>query len=136
AMSRTWLRIGFSVLAGLILFTGAVLYAVHHAPKPGGFSGLQFAPLTPAAAARTPLLKRGGALIQQVMDESPAEKAKIEPGMVVAAIDGTPITSARQASDIVRRHAAGDRINLTLYDITQGEVRPENLSLIFDAAPP
>ena len=125
-----------SVIAGVVLFAGAVLYAVHHAPKPRGFSGLQFAPLTPAAAARTPLLKRGGALVEQVMDESPAEKARIQPGMVVAAIDGIPITSARYASDLVRRHAAGDRILLTLYDITQGEVKPENVSLTFDAAPP
>ena len=125
-----------SVVAGLVLFAGAVLIAIHHAPKPLGFSGLQFTPLTPAAAARTPLLKRGGAEIAAVMDESPAEKAKIEPGMVVAAIDGVPITSARQASDIVRRHAAGDRIRLTLYDITQGEVRPQTVSLTFDAAPP
>jgi hypothetical protein len=136
AMFRGGTGIVISVVAGLVLFAGVVLFAVHHAPKPLGFSGLQFAPLTPAASARTPLLKRGGALVQQVMADSPAEKARIEPGMVVAAIDGTPITSARQASDIVRRHAAGDRILLTLYDVTKGEVHPEAVSLTFDAAPP
>jgi len=65
-----------SVVAGLVLFAGAVLIAIHHAPKPLGFSGLQFTPLTPAAAARTPLLKRGGAEIAVVMDERTAEKAK------------------------------------------------------------
>src|SRR5678816_535337 len=99
-----------AVVVALALFAGAVVYAVHRGPTPRGFSGLQFAALTPSASARTPLLERGGALIQQVMDESPAAKAKIEPGMVVSAIDGVPITSARQASDIVRRHAAGDRV--------------------------
>ena len=125
-----------SVVVALALFAGAVFYAVHRAPKPRGFSGLQFEALTPAAASRTPLLEHGGALVAAVMDDSPAEKARIEPGMVVAAIDGTPIASARQASDIVRRHAAGDRITLTLYDITQGEVHPEQVSLMFDAAPP
>ena len=131
-----WKGIAVSFAVALALFAGAVLHAVHRGPKPRGFSGLQFAALTPSAAARTPLLERGGALVQQVVDDSPAEKARIEPGMVVAAIDGTPITSARQASDIVRRHAAGDRITLTLYDITQGEVHPERVSLVFDAAPP
>lgn len=131
-----WKGIVASFVIALALFAAVVLYAVHRAPKPRGFSGLEFARLTPAAASRTPLLERGGALVQQVMGGSPAEKARIEPGMVVAAIDGTPVTSARQAAAIVRRHAAGDRITLTLYDITQGEVHPETVSLVFDAAPP
>jgi len=131
-----WKGIAVSFAVALALFAGVVFHAVRHAPKPRGFSGLQFAPLTPAASARTPLLEHGGALVQQVVDGSPAEKAKIEPGMVVAAIDGTPVKSAPQASDIVRRHAAGDRITLTLYDITQGEVHPQSVSLVFDPAPP
>jgi hypothetical protein len=56
--------------------------------------------------------------------------------MVVAAIDGAKIRSARQASDMVRSHAAGDRMTLTLYDITQGEVHPQDIAVTFDAAPP
>jgi len=130
-----WKSIAISVAIALALFAGAVLYAVHRAPAPRGFSGLQFAALTPGAAARTPLLKRGGALIQQVLDDSPADKAKIEPGMVVAAINGTPITSARQASDMIRARAAGDQVILTLYDITQGEVKPQNVSLKVEEEP-
>jgi S1-C subfamily serine protease len=125
-----------AVVIGLALFAGAVFYALDRAPKPRGFSGLQFAPLTPAAAARTPLLKRGGARVSAVMEESPAAKAKIQAGTVVAAIDGVAITSARQASEIVRAHAGGERISLTLYDITRGEVHPQTVSLVFDAAPP
>jgi hypothetical protein len=131
-----WKSIAVSFAVALALFAGAVSYALHRAPKPLGFSGLEFAPLTAAAAARTPLLVRGGALVLQVMDNSPAEKARIEPGMVVAAIDGMQIGSAHQASDMVRSHKAGDRITLTLYDTNQGEVRPQNVPLTFDAAPP
>src|ERR1700704_5863533 len=108
-----WKGIAGFVAIALALFAGVVLYAVHRGPKPRGFSGLQFAALTPAAAARTPLLLRGGALVLQVADDSPADKARIKPGEVVAAIDGTKIASARQASDLVRSHAAGDRISLT-----------------------
>lgn len=126
----------FSVTVGLAVFAGAVLYAIHQTPKPEGFSGLQFAPLTPAAAARTPLLERGGALVHHVMADSPAEKAKIVPGVVVAAIDGTAIASARQASDVIRTYKAGARATLTIYDIAQGEVRPQRVLLVFDAEPP
>ena len=71
--------------------------------KPHGFSGLNFAALTPAAAARTPLLGRGGAQVFAVADDSPADKAGIKPDEVVAAIDGTRVTSARQAADHPRR---------------------------------
>jgi len=125
-----------TVAIALVLFAGAVFHAVHRGPKPRGFSGLQFAPLTPAAASRTPLLERGGAQVAAVVDGSPADKAKIQPGAVIAAIDGTAVTSARQASDMVRAHRPGERVRLTLYDITQGEVRPQTVSLVFDAAPP
>ena len=128
--------IAVSFVVALALFAGAVFYAVHRGPKARGYSGLEFAALTPAAAARTPLLTRGGALVLQVAADSPADKARIKPGEVIAAIDGAKIASARQASDMVRSHAAGDRITLTLYDITKGEVHPEKTSLTFDAAPP
>lgn len=119
----------------LALFAGAVLYAVHRPSKPRGYSGLEFAALTRAASARTPLLNHGGALIFQVAEDSPADKAKIKPGEVLAAIDGVKILSADQASDIVRRHAAGDRMALTLYDVTQGEVKPHTVSLDIESPP-
>src|SRR5579872_4175246 len=132
----SWKAIAVSFAVALALFAGAVLYAIHRTPRSRGFSGLEFAALTPAAASRTPLLPHGGALVFQVMDDSPADKAKIEPGMVVAAIDGVPVASARQASDMVRSRSPGQRITLTVYDITQGEVHPQNVSLVVDAAPP
>jgi hypothetical protein len=124
-----------SFAVALALFAGAVLYAIHRPPKSRGFSGLEFAALTPAASARTPLLPRGGALVFQVADESPADKAEIRPGEVVSAIDGEPIQSARQASDMVRAHRAGDHVAFTLYDVTKGEVKPEIVSLTFEDQP-
>ena len=127
--------IAVSFAVALALFAGAVLYAIHSPPKLHGFSGLEFAPLTPAASARTPLLDKGGALVFHVADHSPADKADIKPGEVVAAIDGEPILSARQASDLVRAHRPGDRVSFTLYDVTRGEVKPETVSLTFENQP-
>jgi membrane-associated protease RseP (regulator of RpoE activity) len=127
--------IAVSFAVALALFAGAVLYAIHRPPKSRGYSGLEFASLTPAASARTPLLNRGGALVFQVFDGSPGDKAKIKPGEVVAAINGEAVLSARQASDIVRGHAAGDRVTLTIYDVTEGEVKPENVVLVFENQP-
>jgi len=130
-----WKGIAVSLAVGLVLFAGAVLYALRRPPKPQGFSGLTVAPLTQAAAARTPLLGRGGAQIFAVAKDSPADKAGIKPNEVVAAIDDTKITSARQAAAIIRAHVPGERVTLTLYDITKGAVKPERVSLRFEDEP-
>jgi len=134
-MFRGWKDIALAGVAGAALFAGAVFYAVHRQPKPEGFSGLTFAPLTPAASHRTPMLGRGGAQVFAVTDNSPADKAGIKPDEVVAAIDGTKITSARQAATMIRAGKVGDHITLTVYDITQGEVKPRAVALTFEDEP-
>ena len=92
--------------------------------------------MTGAAASRAPLLTTRGALVQDVADASPAARAGIRRGAVVAQIDGVSISSARQAAAIVRDHRAGDHVVLTLFDEARGAVHPRNVSLTFDAAPP
>jgi len=134
-MFRGWKGIALASVAGAALFAGAVFYAVHRPPRPEGYSGLTFAPLTPAAAHRTPMLGRGGAQIFAVTGDSPADKAGIKPDEVVAAIDGTKITSARQAATMIRQAKAGDHVTLTVYDITQGEIKPRAVALTLEDEP-
>src|SRR5258707_14342766 len=110
-MARLWL----GVLVGVALGAFGVAWMIARPPAPKGYSGLEFAQMTGAAAARAPLLATHGALVLAVADNSPASRAGIRAGAVVAAIDGKTITSARQASAIVRRHKSGDRILLTLF---------------------
>ena len=126
-------------LAGVALFlvcVAGVAWYVAPPKKPRGFSGLEFAAMTPAAAARAPLLTARGALIYDVVADSPAAIAGIKPGEVAAAIDGDAVTSARQASDIMRGHKAGDRVTLTLFDETLGDIHPRSVSLVIAEAPP
>src|ERR1700744_364302 len=130
-----WKGIIVSFAVALALFAGAVLYAIHRPPRPRGFSGLEFAALTPSASARTPLLAKGGALVFQVAAESPADKARFKPGEVIAAIDGQSVFSARQASDMVRSYRAGDHVAFTVYDVNKGEVKPQTVSLTFEEQP-
>ena len=135
-MFRGWQGIVLSITVALAVFAGVVLYAIHSAPAPQGFAGLEFEALTPGASARTPMLTRGGVLVASVMADSPAARAGIVPGEVVSAIDGTLVLTARQASDLVRAGRAGERVTFTLYDITKGEVRPRDITLTFDGQPP
>lgn len=134
-MFRGWKGIALVCTLGLALFAGVVLHAVNRPPRPQGYSGLTFARLTPAASARTPMLFRGGAQVFAVTAASPADKAGIKPDEVIAAIDGTKITSARQAARIIRAVKSGDKVILSLYDITQGEVKPRTVSLTFTDPP-
>ena len=131
-MARLWL--GVLVVVALGAFGVARLIA--RPPDPKGYSGLEFTRVTGAAASRAPLLTTRGALVLEVADDSPASRAGIRPGAVVALIDGKKITSADQASGIIRRHQAGDRIILTLFDEARGRVHPRDVPLTFDAAPP
>ena len=131
-MARLWL----CVLLVVALGAGGVAWLIARPPSPRGYSGLEFAQVTGAAASRAPLLSARGALVQQVAEKSPAAEAGIKAGALVAAIDGMTITSARQASMIVQRHGAGDRVTFTLFDEAGGRVHPKNVAVTFDAAPP
>ncbi len=131
-MARLWLAILVVVAVG----TFAVARLIARPPAPSGYSGLEFARVTSAAASRAPLLTTRGALVLNVAEDSPAYRAGIRPGAVVAEIDGEKIASARQASDIVRRHREGDRVIFTLFDEARGMIRPRKVAVIFQAAPP
>lgn len=131
-MARLWL----CVLVVVALGAAGVAWLIARPPSPRGYSGLEFAQVTSAAAARAPLLASRGALIEQVADQSPGADAGIKAGAVVAAIDGVAITSARQASMIVRSHGAGDRAVFTLFDEARGAIHPKNVTVTFAATPP
>jgi hypothetical protein len=127
-------RIAAIVAAFVLLLAGAVFLSLRQPPPPAGYSGLEFADMTRGAEARTPLLKHG-VLVLSVAPQSPADKAGIAAGDVVAAIDGVPVASARQAGRRIRSYAMGQSATLTLYDVANGEVKPRKLPLIFAAAP-
>jgi hypothetical protein len=101
-----------------------------------GFLGLEFAPVTRAAAARAPLLTTRGALIARVTADSSAAKAGIKPGEILARIDGDPVVSVQEAARTIRAGRAGEVITLTLFDTVRGDVHPRDKKLIFaDALP-
>lgn len=133
-MLRGWKGIAVSVAIALALFAGAVTHALHRRPDPKGFTGLEFAPMTPATAARTPLL-RGGARVGWVVTGSPADRAGIEPDDVVAAIDGKPVATARQAADMVAALKPGATVTLTLYDLAKGAFKPQMVRLLVENEP-
>jgi len=56
-----------------------------------------------------------GLLVEQVSRNSPAEEAGIQPGDVMTAIDGNPITSVINAIEQINRKLPGQSVDITLY---------------------
>ena len=133
--SREWKVIALTVAVALVLFAGVVSYAVHQAARPQGYSGLELAPLTAAASARTPMLARGGVLVHAVAADSPAALAGIKPGEVISAIDGDAVLTARQSAERIKAVKAGSRVDLTLFDAASGDIRPRTVTLVFTGMP-
>lgn len=127
-------RVLATVAAAILLFAGAVWYSQRPPAPTHGYSGLEFSPMTAADAGRTPMLRHGVA-IWDVDVGSPADKAGIVPGEVIAAIDGEAVTSARGAAEKIHGYRAGQRVTLTLYDITADALKPQQVAIVFDVLP-
>jgi S1-C subfamily serine protease len=69
----------------------------------------------PNVTSRVPeLIPVTGALITEVMDDSPADEAGLEEGDVVRAVDGEELGDELTLADAIRAHQPGDRVTLTV----------------------
>ena len=57
---------------------------------------------------------QGGVLVANVLEDSPAEKAKIKSGDIIIEVDGKPTNSAGQLRSQIGMKAIGDKVNLTI----------------------
>jgi len=65
----------------------------------------------------TPMLPdfRGkGALVQQVIANSPADKAGLQIADVITAVDGTPIDANHRLADLVAQYQPGDSVKISI----------------------
>ncbi len=53
-----------------------------------------------------------GALVSEVIEESPAEKAGLKAGDVIVAVNGTEIDDASDVTEVIRDHKKGDKIEI------------------------
>jgi serine protease Do len=56
-----------------------------------------------------------GALVDDIIKDSPAEKAGIEPGDVILELDGKPVNSSNDLQSLVAQRRAGDKVNLKIW---------------------
>jgi serine protease Do len=78
-----------------------------------GWIGVQIQPVTPEIADGLGLKKKtDGALVAELQKDSPAVKAGLQAGDVIASVDGRPVKDARALSRMIGGMAPGNTIKL------------------------
>ncbi|OAS19383.1 Do family serine endopeptidase [Methylobacterium platani] len=78
-----------------------------------GYLGLQIQPVTKDIADSLGLDKAKGALVNSAQDGTPAAKAGLKSGDVVQAVNGEPVTDARELSRKIASLKPGTKVDLT-----------------------
>ena len=69
-------------------------------------------PQKPEELPETPFAFGAGALVTDVVDDSPADKAGIRRGDIIVEIDGRPLKEGDNLSEIIQDHEPGDNVEL------------------------
>ncbi|MEA3337962.1 MAG: PDZ domain-containing protein [Chloroflexota bacterium] len=67
----------------------------------------------PRPAEPQELLNFQGALLVEVAPDSPAEQAGLQPGDLITAVDGRPVTAQQGLAELVGAYQPGDQISVT-----------------------
>ena len=84
-----------------------------------GYLGVSIQSITPELAAAMQLDGTQGALVGEVMPDSPAAQAGLQTGDVITAFDGKPVASSRDLPGIVAETPVGQDVTITVQ--RQGE---------------
>jgi serine protease Do len=90
-------------------------YLIENGEVRRGMLGIMLQNLDAAFAETYKVPVERGAVVAQVMQDSPAEKAGLKRGDVIFAIDGNDMNNASDVSFYVRSKLAGDTVSLEIY---------------------
>jgi S1-C subfamily serine protease len=78
----------------------------------GSRLGVEFVTLDPSVAKEHNVTETVGALVTQVMPQSPADKAGIKQNDVVTKVDGSEVNAEHTLRDLLATHKPGDNVKL------------------------
>jgi len=106
----------FGALAGGTFGYWAGRRSVTRSLSSGSLPQWERVPVQPEVTEPMPLPDQVvGALVTEVVEDTPAAQAGIEAGDVIVAVDGVPIDGERILERIIRSHEPGDRVEITLW---------------------
>ena len=81
----------------------------------GVFLGIGGVPMTAELASSLNLPQdTSGVLVQEVTQDSPADKANLQSNDVITALDGQAVSDVQGLRDMIQQHQAGDEVTLTI----------------------
>jgi serine protease Do len=105
--------IGFAIPSDIVAPIVAQLR--EHGSVERGWLGVQMQELTPALAKAVGLSNKDGVLVNEVLADSPAAKAKLVQGDVVLALNGALVKTPRDLALAVAKTKKGDTAKLTVW---------------------
>jgi len=106
---------------------------VHQIESGNGSSTVHIGPRGMIGVQVSALSTGGGAMVESVTSGSPADRAGIEAGDTITAVDGRPVTTADSLGTLIKAHAAGEHINVS-WTSTDGSHHSAGMTLV--AGPP
>ena len=79
----------------------------------GSYMGVDITTVTPSLRSQYGLVPTSGAVILNVVDNSPASAAGLKAGDVIVALDGKKITTAEDVITFTKAHQPGDKVQVT-----------------------
>jgi serine protease Do len=104
--------IGFAIPINIAKDVANELITYGHVTRP--WLGILGVDITPTITAQYQLSSEEGALIVQINEGSPADKAGLEPGDIIIEIDGKPIKSMEDVRHIIWKRKAGEHITMRI----------------------
>jgi membrane-associated protease RseP (regulator of RpoE activity) len=78
------------------------------------YLGIRYQTITPELAEEEGLSTEQGALVREVMPDSPAEEGGLQEGDVITAVDGQAVDDDHPLDELIREHEVGDQVGLTV----------------------
>ncbi len=113
--SQTGTFIGYGFAIPIDLVRSVIEDLIEDGKINRGYIGVQITSLDETVAKSVGLDKVEGALVNDVIAKSPAEKAGIEPGDVILELDGRSVSTSGELTAIIAQRRAGDKVNLTIW---------------------
>lgn len=108
--------IGFAIPSNMVMKLVGSL--VEHGEVRRGLLGVTTQDLTPELVNAFDLKSRQGAVISRVETSSPADKAGLEPGDIIVALNGRKVKSSSEIRNLIGLMEIGDKVEI---DIVRGD---------------
>lgn len=107
--------IGYGFAIPVDLVKSVVLDLLEDGDVDRGYIGVRIRTVDEAIAKASGLDRVRGAMVNDVLPDSPAEKAGVKAGDIILEFDGKEVNSSNELQSLVVLHRAGDKVELKLW---------------------